>query len=241
MSVQGIPTFSPKDNGFFCYDPKVSLVSNFLVCALQIHLKLTFLTLPNQKNETMISLHQLQIHSREPSHIPFKGSWLPMIFLFHRWDMWSFPGGSCVKISALQKSNSRKQFRSAAASSSNLGFLTNSVFLWKSTKSLGRFVFLVNLVRIKGILVGILLKNRFRWVIRWVMDHITPKPNVGSWEDLFCDITNSSGFYSDPWCKQNCNNLTLIRISFWFFQFVVAPTRPSLTISWQMRREHKNE
>ena len=26
-------------------------------------------------------------------HIPFKGSWVPMIFLFHRWDMCWFAGG----------------------------------------------------------------------------------------------------------------------------------------------------
>ena len=26
------------------------------------------------------------------SHIPLKGSWVPMMFLFNRWDMWSFSG-----------------------------------------------------------------------------------------------------------------------------------------------------
>lgn len=25
--------------------------------------------------------------------IPFQGSWVPTIFVFHRWNMWSFPGG----------------------------------------------------------------------------------------------------------------------------------------------------
>ena len=43
----------------------------------------------------------IYLPSRERSHIPFKGSfWKMMIFLFHRWDMWSFPGGYLISMSS---------------------------------------------------------------------------------------------------------------------------------------------